>query len=1193
MATIKTFSQIVQSSQDNIRLRRPALDTKPGTVARDIFIDNMADQVATVYRDMQLIQKTQSLLNATSKILDQYGSNYGIIRDPGKRASGNAILTFNNLLNNIIIASGTTVTAKTGVVFRITSNILISASTKGVYSSFASSISDKLHIAGISDQYAVQVPIEALNVGNNGNIPVYSLIKTSIPGISSVTNIAPTSGGTNPQGDPQYRNQIIAGLSGSAAGTARGYQNALLLVPGIQSVYIAIPGDPILTRDGTVTQRNSDGSLTVLSSGTGGKIDIWLQGNDFRNITESYVFHDISGTGDVTSPLNAHIFGQTTNTTLLTPLERRQLFTQNGVLPLQPVDSIISLSGSISGANFIQGVNYDIIKDTNPETANTAFALDKLVYLQNYVSIAGENVAKGNSNSVDSLVFNGVRSVENIHQSIIVTNDLANLNTADHTQITMSHKPLNTVLRATNLTTGERYVITNQNLNTDTGLNETGTVNISGSILPSAQDLIQVDYTWNFQYDSTTDYFSPGSNQFVTTGIDWGKSNYIAMEDGLLIRNGNRYNLGVTRSIDRVYSAFYCDSQISTVQTATLIDQTGATKALRQVTITTGSGPVIYFVIPIDLTGYTILPGDSLIILSDLASVSRVGSYTISGIVDQAQSQTIVKIDPTSKTPLTPALVAESGDVTIKTTRNASTIIPPTAVSGVSTTAENITSITNVVSVKSQITGLELYATELGGSFSGNVIYLATDVAQPALGEGVLVYFNSHEVFNIAKNNGSLNANNIILSTDDVLDFNNVLQPLNDIFNGVNVKPIFINYIATDIDVVARTPTALMPFVGSTSTSTFVDKNNSLLTSRQPVEFDTRGEIVRSGPAYLLFTLDAGFSSGGTVAVKGTGWFKITATIPVSQNNVGGFFDLNQTIISNIGIVSNNYSIAKVSSAFINNGISEQKLLLRGYALSNNTYDAGLATELIGASPTSINLAPIFAQNDISILTIGSLLTITFYVLAPNISETIQFTNGRGALYSRFKYTRVDRIDLIAGFLNPSNSQIMGNLRITRQSQPSTSSTYLTDYSYFGPVENERITVQYRYNNIIQDATTAIEAVRTLTADVLTRLAFQIVVNVSMTVILTNQAINQQSQILDQATSVINNLITSAKMGTVLDYSAFLRVVTAINGVEGADVTVFDYVGSDFNGIANRKSIQADADQYFIPGTLNITAGAR
>jgi len=943
-----------------------------------------------------------------------------------------------------------------------------------------------------------------------------------------------------------------------------------------------------LTRDGTVTQRNADGSLTVLSPGTGGKVDIWLQGSDFINITESYVFHDVSGTGDVTSPLNAHILGQTTNTSNLTPLERRQLFTQNGQLPLQPVDSIISLSGSVSGANFVQGVNYKLVKDTNPETANTGFALDNIVYLQNFISISGENVAKGNVNSVDSLVFSGVKSVDNIHQSIIVTNDLATLNSSDHTQITMPHSPLNTVLRATNLTTGERYTITNQNLDAY-GLNETGAVNISGSVLPSAQDPIQVDYTWDFKYDSITDYFGPGSSQFATTGVDWGRSNYITMETPLLIRNNNRYYLGVSRNVDRVYSAFYCDTQATVVQQATLTTQTGAVKALRQVTITTGSGPVIFIVIPVDLTAFTILPGDTLIISSDAAAVSRNGSYTVFGVIDQAISQTVVQIVPPS-----PALVVETGNALIQTTRGTNIVIPVTSVPNLGTTAENITTITNVVSVRSQVTGLELFATEVGGSFSGNVIFLATDVEQPAIGENVLVYFNSNEIFNIAKNNGSVSGTNIILSTDNVLDFNNVLQPLNDIFNGVSVKPIFVDYIATDVDVVARTPIVQMPFIGSTSTSTLVDKNNLLLTSRQPVEFNNaNGAIIRSGPAYLILIVDGAFSSGGTVSVKGTGWFKITASIPVSQTNVNGLFDLSTTITSSIGTVSTNYSVVKVTSASINNGATNQKLLLRGYGLSSNIYDASVATQLIGATPTSVNFAPIFAQNNISILTIGSILTITFYVLAPNVSETVQFTNGRGTLYSRYKYTRVDRIDLISGFLNPSNSTITGNLRVTRLSQPSTGSTYLTDYSYFGPVENERITVQYKYNNVMQDATTAIEAVRTLTADVLTRLGFQIVTNVSMTVILMNQGINQQQQILDQAISAVNNLITSAKMGATLDYSSFLRVVTAINGVEGADVTVFDFVGSSFNGTANRKSIQADANQYFVPGTLNIVAGIR
>lgn len=1185
---IRTFSQIVQNMQDGIALRQPALDTKPGSVSRDLFIDNPSDQIAAVYRDMSLIQKTQSLLNSTGKILDQFGSNYGIQRDTGKRSIGNAILTFNNILNNINISAGTTVTAKTGAVFQITANIIISTATKGIYASYAASIADQLHIAGISDQYAVQVPIESVNIGKNGDVPPYSLIKTTISGISNVTNISATIGGSNQQNDSQYRNQILAGLAGSAAGTYRGYQNALTGVSGINSVYVAIPGNPILVRDGTVTQRNSDGTITVLSPGTGGKVDIWIQGNNIVNITESYVFHDLSGIGDVTSNANAHILGQLSNSSDLTPLERRQLFTQTGQLPLQPVDSIVSLSGSISGSNFVRDVNYTLEKDINSQTQNTVFALDKILFLQDFVSISDESIAKGNLNSIDSLVFSGVKEVDVISQDIIVLNDLATLDFSERTKIIISHKPLSTVLRTTNLTTGERYTITSQNIDERTGLNETGQVLIDGSILPSAQDMIQADYTWSHVYDPEIDYFSPSNIDFLTDGIDWGRSNYIKFENAILISD-TRYNLRVSRDIDRVYSAFYCDTQVASVQQANLTDQTGSIKALRQVTISFGSGPVVYFVIPgIDLVTAGVVKNDIITIYTDTATTSRAGSYTVVSVIDE----TVVQIEQ----PAIP-LIVETGNVSLEITRIATPtntiVIANSAYINMGTTAENISSITNVVSVKSQTTGLELYATESAGTFSGDTIYLSMDVSQPEIGEDVIVYFNSHEIFNIAKNNGTVSANNVVLSTNDVLEFNSVLEPLNDIFSATSVKPIFVNYIAEDIDVISRTAISLAPFIGSNLNSYFVDKNNSVLVSRQPVEFDQTNNIVRSGPSYLGFVVDGAFNSGGTLSIRGTGWFKIEASLPIIQSAVTGKINLNDVILSNIGALSNNNSVVKVVSINIDNGVSSQELLIRGYGLNNNTYDSGIAITDTSIGLTSIDLSTIFQQNGITLFTLGSTLKIVFYVLAPNISETIQFTTGRGTLYSRYKYTRISRVDLISGFLNTSNSTIVGNLRIYRLSQPNTSSIYSADYSYFGPVENERLTVRYRYNNIISDATNAIEGVRTLTADVLTRLAIQIVVNVSATVILTNQAISQSSQIIDQATSAVTSLISNNPVGALLDYTAISRVITNIVGVSSTDITVFDYVGSEFDGQANRKSIYADPNQYFSVGTLNIVSGVR
>lgn len=1185
---IKTFSQIVQSFIDSIKLRQPALDTKPGTVSRDIFIDNPADQIANVYREIQSIQKTQSILNAAGKILDQFGSNYGITRDTGKRAVGTGILTFNSILNNIEIAAGTTITAKSGVVLRITINTIISAATKGIYSSYASSISEQLHIAGISDQYAVQVPVEALNIGANGNVPIYSFVKTSIAGITNVTNITPTAGGTNPQGDSQYRNEIFAGLGGSSAGTTRGYQNALAAVSGIQSIFVASAGNPILTRDGTITQRNSDGSLSILMPGSGGKVDIWLQGNDLINITESYVFHDNSGIGDITSELNSHIFGQiTTNAENLTSLEKRQLFTQTGQLPVQPVDSIITLSGSVSGVNFVQDVNYKLEKDINVDTQNSAFALDRIRFLQNFISINDENVAKGDINNIDDLVFSNIKSIEEVNQEIIITNDLAILDRIDHSKITIKHNPLTTVLRATNLTTGERYVIIDQNLDPITGLNNTGTISINGSVLPSLQDLVQVDYTWNFSYDATTDYFSPNTNRFVTNAIDWGKSNYINMENALLVRNGSRYNLQLLHNVDRVFTAFFCDTQITNVQQAITTIQNGTKTALRQITLSLGVGPVVYLVLPsIDLIGNNISAGDRLHISGDTAAASRNGAYEIVAVIDQ----TTLQISP----PL-PALVVETGNATIEIRNNNDSVIliGATSIIGLSSIANDVESITNIVSIKSRVNGLELFTTEQGGSFSGNVAYLATDVLQPNIGDEVIVYFNSNEIFNIIKNNGTLSNNDIVLSTDDVLDFNSVLTPLNNIFNHISSSPILVDYVVLEVDVISRTPISLMPFIGSTSSSLLIDKNSNTLTSRQPTEFNVNGDIERIGPSYLSFIIDGAFSSGGTFSIKGDTWIRMEKTIAVSQSNINGQFNLSSLIVSQLNTLSTDYSIAKVVSAKVFDGITTQDLSLRGYAIRSNLYDSGIAIKDTSLLPTEIGLSNIFIQNDIVSLSVGSTITIVFYVIATNSAETIQFTTGRGTLYSKYKYTRINRIDLISGFINPTTLQIIGNIRVSRASQPSTGSTYKTNYSYFAPAEGERITAVYGYNNIINSATNAIENVRTLTADVLTKLSIAIVVNVSATIILNTNAVNQSSQIIDQATSAINNLIVNQLQGSTLDYSAILRVITAISGVSGADINVLDYVGSDFDGQANRKSIKVDANEYTSVGTIKVVIGNR
>ena len=63
MARIKSFNELVASMIERLRLTQPNLDTKPGTVARDLFVDLQADELQKVYNLMSIISEKQSFFN--------------------------------------------------------------------------------------------------------------------------------------------------------------------------------------------------------------------------------------------------------------------------------------------------------------------------------------------------------------------------------------------------------------------------------------------------------------------------------------------------------------------------------------------------------------------------------------------------------------------------------------------------------------------------------------------------------------------------------------------------------------------------------------------------------------------------------------------------------------------------------------------------------------------------------------------------------------------------------------------------------------------------------------------------------------------------------------------------------------------------------------------------------------------------
>lgn len=564
MVTIRSVNEIIQNLIDFFRMSQPDLDTKPGTVARDLFIEGPSSQLSLLYDELQGVSNKQSLRLVIGTDLDKLAKNYGLIRKQSTPATGVALLTFSSLNATVNINAGAPVYTAGGLGFVVTSGTSLVPSNINFYRSVATKFAAQLAFVGITDQYAVEVTVTASSPGSSGNIGQYTLNKVNIPGISNVTNVTAFTGGTDQETDAAFRNRILSAFTGSSVGTSLGYLNAALSVTGVQDAVVIGPGNPLMTRDGTVSEV-INGTLTVVSEGSGGKVDVVVLGaNDISN-TDTFIYQDKSNNNDPTSPKNNFVLGQIASNANLTINQRRITDIQNGQLPSQPVDTLTQVTGSQSGSNFIEfsidgygrgSGNYALIKDTGVY-GGSPFGFDTFVWKNNQIAFQ-EDLIKGQANGQDPTTFTGVIQISDAQQQLGITNENS-LVTTDRSIIQLLHTPITNVTRVFNTNTGERYVITNQNLDATTPFNNTGRIQISGNTLPSPSDILQVDYTWIVDYDRYSDFDGLVSTQnprSVTDSIDWGYSS--AVHDELVefaLSPGNNFYQGTTsHPVDTIIS---------------------------------------------------------------------------------------------------------------------------------------------------------------------------------------------------------------------------------------------------------------------------------------------------------------------------------------------------------------------------------------------------------------------------------------------------------------------------------------------------------------------------------------------------------------------------------------------------------------------------------------------------------------
>ena len=131
---------------------------------------------------------------------------------------------------------------------------------------------------------------------------------------------------------------------------------------------------------------------------------------------------------------------------------------------------------------------------------------------------------------------------------------------------------------------------------------------------------------------------------------------------------------------------------------------------------------------------------------------------------------------------------------------------------------------------------------------------------------------------------------------------------------------------------------------------------------------------------------------------------------------------------------------------------------------------------------------------------------------------------------------RIKKVSVISGFRN-ANGSISGFLSVDKFNKPLENSTYSVDYNFVAPKEGEVITVSYNRNKLISDAASQVEKVRTITSDVLIKEAQTLTVDVSGTIVVSDDFLESGGTVLENVVSEVNSLLNTNTLAPLIDYS--------------------------------------------------------
>lgn len=304
---VVTRQDIVRGTIQAIFRSNPQVKVEPGAYERDTFIDPFSSEaerlrfiidflhrartfagllsvddpagtgtsvpVATSTYKLALkrafsLTKDSDVQAVIDRAFEALAGNYGVFRRTGRFAQGEVtFFTTVRPTRTIPIPLGTTVSGGS-VSFRVTGGTSIPLDQLASF------------FDPVSGRYQVTVSVKASVAGSAGNVATGQVRKV-VSGVTglSVVNFGDMFGGDDEETNLQLAERAENALASVDSGTARGYLQTAADVPGVVRARVVPAGDPLMMRD-----------LDSAGVHRGGKVDVWLQGENLATVTDSFAF---------------------------------------------------------------------------------------------------------------------------------------------------------------------------------------------------------------------------------------------------------------------------------------------------------------------------------------------------------------------------------------------------------------------------------------------------------------------------------------------------------------------------------------------------------------------------------------------------------------------------------------------------------------------------------------------------------------------------------------------------------------------------------------------------------------------------------------------------------------------------------------------------------------------------------------